>query len=293
MQAITSSFRLIKKVKDDRFDEENLHQYHLCLNFGVRDFQVLIIDEDQRVLQLEDYVLPEVSSQEELYQTLVAIFEAHEVLGAGFWKKVSASFKTQKFVQVPKALFLEEGMEDYLKFNASYDAHSETILKQEHRLQDTITVFAIPTIFHTWLSALYGNTSFGFTHQSASLIEGFLSYAYVGKTTPLYIYIDRFKIHIAVCKNKKLIFYNQFAIKHFEDYIRYIMLVLKSLGMNQQTSEIVLWGYIGKNSPHYHEFYKYIKNVTFGEKPTSLKFGYMFDEVQDHHFFDLYSINLL
>jgi len=290
VQAKTSSFRLIKKIKDDRFDEENLQQYQLFLNFGIRDFQILIIGEDQRVIQVEDYVLPEVASQEELFNTLTSIFEAHEVLGAGFWKKVTASFKTQKFVQVPKALFLDEGMEEYLKFNASFDAETETILKQEHRLQDAVTVFAIPSIFHKWLSALYGKTQLEFSHQSAALIEGFLGFAYKGKSTPIYIYIDRFKLHIAVCKKNKLIFYNQFVIKHFEDYIRYIMLVLKSLNMNQQSSEVVVWGYIGKNSPHYHEFYKYIKNVTFGERPPTLKFGYMFDELQEHHFFDLYSI---
>ncbi len=293
MQATTSSFRLIKKIKDDRFDEESLHQYHLFLNFGTRDFQLLIVGEDKRVLQLEDYVLPEVATQEELFSVISAIFEAHEVLGAGFWKKVTAVFKTQKFVQVPNALFLEEGMEEYLQFNASYDSAKESLLKQEHRLQDAVTIFAIPTIFYEWLTSLYAKTNLSFGHQSAMLIEGFLAYSYTGKTTPLYIYIDRFKLHIAVCKNSKLIFYNQFTIKHFEDYIRYIMLVMKSLGMNQQTSEVILWGYIGKNSPHYHEFYKYIKNVAFGNKPETLKFGYMFDEVQEHHFFDLYSIHQL
>ncbi|MCU0384003.1 MAG: DUF3822 family protein [Cyclobacteriaceae bacterium] len=293
MQTATSSFRLIKKIKDDRFDEESLHQYHLFLNFGTRDFQLLIVGEDKRVLQLEDYVLPEVATQEELFSVMRAIFEAHEVLSAGFWKKVTAVFKTQKFVQVPNALFLEEGMEEYLQFNASFDSAKESLLKQEHRLQDAITIFAIPTIFYEWLGNLYAKTNLFFGHQSAMLIEGFLAHAYTGKTTPLYIYIDRFKLHIAVCKNDKLIFYNQFIIKHFEDYIRYIMLVMKSLGMNQQTSEVILWGYIGKNSPHYHEFYKYIKNVVFGNKPSSLKFGYMFDEVQEHHFFDLYSIHQL
>jgi hypothetical protein len=63
--------------------------------------------------------------------------------------------------------------------------------------------------------------------------------------------------------------------------------------MNQQTSEIILWGYIGKNSPHYHEFVKYIRNVAFGGRPRNLKFSYLFDEVQEHHFFDLYSLLLL
>jgi hypothetical protein len=293
VQAATSSFRLIKKIKDDRFDEESLHEYHLFLNFGTRDFQLLIVGEDKRVLQLEDYVLPEVTTQEELHLVMTAIFEAHEVLSAGFWKNVTAVFKTQKFVQVPLSLFLEEGKEEYLQFNASFDRTKETILKQEHRLQEAVTIFAIPTVFHAWLTQVYAKTNLHFGHQSTALIEGFLAHSYTGKTTPLYIYIDRFRLHIAVCKNGKLIFYNQFIIKHFEDYIRYIMLVMKSLAMNQQSSEVILWGYIGRNSPHYHEFYKYIKNVVFGTKPASLKFGYMFDEVQEHHFFDLYSVHQL
>ena len=69
--------------------------------------------------------------------------------------------------------------------------------------------------------------------------------------------------------------------------------VMKNLGMDQQKSEVILWGYIGRKSPHYNEFVKYVRNVNFGHRPTNLGFGYMFDEVQEHHFFDLYSIDLL
>jgi hypothetical protein len=71
------------------------------------------------------------------------------------------------------------------------------------------------------------------------------------------------------------------------------MLVIKGLGMDQHTSEIVLWGYIGKNSPHYQEFVKYIKNISFGKRPSFLKFGFIFDEMQEHHFYDLFSVHLL
>jgi hypothetical protein len=140
---------------------------------------------------------------------------------------------------------------------------------------------------------VYPNNLPIFTHQSAALIEGTMEYAKSRTDSPLYIYVDRFKLHIIACQAEKLIYYNQFAIKQFSDYIKYIMLVMKSLNMDQQSSQIVLWGYIGKNSPHYHEFYKYINNVTFGSEPAYLKFGYVFDEVQDHHFFDLYSIHLI
>ncbi len=40
-------------------------------------------------------------------------------------------------------------------------------------------------------------------------------------------------------------------------------------------------------------FYKYISNVAFGTRPPQLKFGYVFDEAQEHHFFDLFSIHLI
>jgi hypothetical protein len=33
--------------------------------------------------------------------------------------------------------------------------------------------------------------------------------------------------------------------------------------------------------------------VIFGNRPANLAFSYGFDELQDHHFFDLYSIYLM
>lgn len=293
MQATTVHYRLIKKIKDERFDEEALHQYQLYLHIGVRDFQLLVVSDDKRALLLEDYVLPEVSSPKALHEALIEIFDAHGVLKAGFWKKIKISFKTQKFVQVPSALFNEESMQEYLLFNAQIDPKTETVLKATHTTGDTITVFAVHTQLLTWLYGLYPTVKPVILHQSAALIEGVLSVASKIEKAPLYVYIDRFKLHIIACQKGKLIYYNQFSINQFQDYVRYIMLVMKSLKMEQSTSEVKLWGYIGKASPHYHEFYKFINNVSFGDKPSFLRFGYFFDEVQEHNFFDLYSIHLL
>lgn len=293
MQVRTEHYRLLKKIKDDRFEEEALHQYQLFLHIGIRDFQVLVVSDDQRVLLLEDYVLPEVSSPQELLTSLQDLFESHAVLSAGFWGNIKISFKTQKFVQVPTALFNEDSMLEYLMFNAQVDEQEETILKTQHNKQDTITVFAVSTELIEWLKSIYPNSKAVLVHQSAALIEGVLAESVKYSNNTLYVYIDRFKLHIVSCNKGKLIYYNQFIINQFQDYVRYIMLVMKSLKMDQHTSQVVLWGYIGKNSPHYHEFYKFISNVSFGARPASLRFSYFFDELQEQHFFDLYSINLI
>jgi hypothetical protein len=294
LQTTALQYKLIRRVKDELFDEEFIHQYHLLLNIGTRDFQLLVVEpEAKKVILLEDFVLPSITSNDELLQILDQLFDSHAFLKAGFWKKIKVALKNQKFIQVPQALFAEELLADYLKFNAHVDPTQESVMSSTNTRSQAITIFAVNNALKNWISKVYPNNPPIFTHQSAALIEGTMEFAKNRPDNPLYIYVDRFKLHIVAAKADQLIYYNQFAIKQFSDYIKYIMLVMKSLNMDQQTSQIVLWGYIGKNSPHYHEFYKYISNVTFGNEPAYLNFGYVFDEVQDHHFFDLYSIYLL
>jgi hypothetical protein len=294
LQTTALNYKLIKKVRDERFDEEYIHLYHLLVNIGTRDFQLAVIDpKDNIVLLLEDFVLPNITSNEELLQLLDQLFDSHAILKAGFWNKIKIAFKNQKFVQVPKALFAPEAMHEYLKFNAQIDPSKEDYLSCDNDLADAVTVFALNKDLKQWVDGVYPNNRPLYLHQSSALIEGVMAEARHRQDSPLYIYVDRFKLHILACKGERLLYYNQFSIKEFSDYVKYIMLVMKSLNMDQQTSEVVLWGYVGKNSPHYNEFYKYINNVTFGGRPSKLKFGFPFDEVQDHHFFDLFGIHLV
>jgi hypothetical protein len=293
LQAATLGYKLIRKIKDEKFDEENLHQYSLLIQLGARDLQVCVVNETNRVLLLEDYVFNDVGSQTQQVQIVKELYDAHPLLMAGFWKAVTFSIKSNKFVQVPAQLFVESSAAEYLKFNAHIEEGKDKILFCQNASLDSITVYVAPLPLYEWLTSIYQNASLRFIHQSTALIEGVLRIAGQQKHSPIYLYVDRFKMHVLAAKEGQLIYYNQFPIKHFADYVKYIMLVLTALGMDQQTSQVVMWGYIGRNSPHYHEFIKYIRNVSFGDRPDHLTFGYMFDELQEHHFFDLYSIHLL
>lgn len=293
MQTTALNYKLIKKIKDERFEEELIDQYDLLIHIGQRDLQIGVIHSaGKRMLLLEDYVFPSAFSRDDLPLMLDQLFEAHAFLRAAFWKRIKISVKNNKYVQVPDALFAEGAEAEYLKFNACIDDDDE-VLSIANNVAKAITVFSVPTNVKRWLLGIYPNNTPVFMHQSSVLIEGVTQYARNKKENPLYIYVDRFKLHILSYKDGKLLYYNQFVIKQFSDYIKYIMLVMKSLNLHQSSSQVMLWGYIGKNSVHYHEFYKYINNVVFGSRPKNLSYGYMFDEVQDHHFFDLYSMHLL
>ncbi len=294
MSAVATRHKLIKKIKDEKFDEEKLHRYTLLAQVGAKDFQTAVIDnDDDRLIFFEDYVFSDVKSPEELNDALKALYESHENLLAGFWKEVKISIKNNKFAHVPAGLFLDSAATEYLAFNAVLDAQKEDVLSCRGQKTDAITVFSIQKDFHEFIKKAYTATRLNIFHQSAALIEGALSSEIPEGQEPLLVYVDRFKLHILWLKQGKLIYYNQFLIKQFTDYAKSIMLVMNAMGLDQEKTPVVLWGYIGKNSPHYQEFIKYIRNVNFGERPRHIKFGYLFDEVQDHHFFDLFSLHRL
>ncbi|MFM8914239.1 MAG: DUF3822 family protein [Flammeovirgaceae bacterium] len=241
MQSPIASYKLIKKVKDDRFDEENLHLYRLLIQLGARDFQVAVVAEsDQRLLFFEDYVLNELHSHDDLLALLKRLFEDHEVIQAGFWKQVKVSIKNLKFVQVPTDLFDQTTAPEYLKFNASIDPTHEQVISCENKSLGVTTAFALQKTMVDWLNSVYRNTQLLITHQSCALIEGFCS---AGKTLsgePLLVYIDRFKMHICFAPGGTLKYYNQFVIHQFADYVKYIMLVMKTMNLNQESSTVQL-----------------------------------------------------
>ena len=88
MQA-TLNYRLIKKIQDERFDVDHINEYDLYIHVGPRDMQVGVVDSrENKMLLLEDFVFPSLTSQDNLLQVLEQLFDDHSLLTAAFWKKV-------------------------------------------------------------------------------------------------------------------------------------------------------------------------------------------------------------
>lgn len=290
VQLTATPYRLLKKIRDEQFDEDQIDKYILALLTGPHDLQVFVYDPaGLRALWLEDYVFPSSKNEADWLNALQEVFDQHPFLTAGYWKNILVGLKTASFVQVPVNLFESSSAAQYLHFNADIQLH-EDVMYFPQTASGLVTSFSFPTTIKNWLFSVYPLNKPVFTHQSCALIEGVLHETSINPDNPLYIFVDRFRLHILSAADGKLRYYNQFQINNFGDYIRYIMLVMHSLGMDQHKSKVILWGYVGKNSPHYQEFYKYIQTITYGNRPDFLRFGYVFDEIHEHQYFDV--INL-
>ncbi len=288
-RSLSKSFRLLKKIKDPKFEIDRLEYYSLSLFIGVRDFQVLVTDnENRRVLLLEDFVFDPTLDDSVKYEVLQFIFEDHHLLLANFWKSISIIIKNRNFSFVPYALFDESCIGKYLKLNAKLDTQSDDVMLTYHRHLDMVNVFTIPVKLRKMLTSIYPGRNIIFQHQSSCLVNGAMQNKKSAKKE-ITLYVDRFGIHILIIAEKKLIFYNQYLIHQFGEYQKYITLAATEFGIDIETDVIFLYGYLGINTPHFAEFKKYLPHLALGSRPDHLDFGYVFDELLEHQYFDVFS----
>ncbi len=290
---ISANYRLANKIKDDRLEVDHLHQYDLYLLAGNHDLQVCVVNSvDQRCLLLEDFTFKKVDSPNAHLFVLEKIFDSHALLMAGFWHSVTLAFKNKKFALVPNDFFVESELHSYLTFNAVTYPNNENFHYYPHADQSFVNVFAASKKIESWFVNRYPNLSIRFTHQSCAIIEGAMR-QFESEQDSMCVFVDKNRLHIVAGSAEQLRFYNQFVIKRIADFSRYILLIMKELDLDKNQHKIMLWGHIDAESNLFRQLYKYIRNISFGNRPKFLHYGYMFDEIEDQQYFDVLNMAIL
>lgn len=293
MAISSTQFKLLRKEKDPKFNIDNLEHYNLLLQVGFSDLQLCITDtRENRILLFEDYIMPGVNSHSESVECLECLFDDHHLLLAGFWNSVNLLVKNKKFALVPSSLFSEDQKKDYVSLNSALET-DDIVLFNHFDALPFVNSFAINDKVLDFITKTYPNTQVNIYHQSSSIIHGVMECCKHIPGSSVNLYLDRFVVHIIVMKGDQLLFYNQYTIKKFDDYFRYIGFMIQELGINPATTPFHVWGYFAGNSTHFKNLKAKYPTLTLGKRPYMLKMGYVFDEIPEHQYFDLLSLNTL
>lgn len=294
MSTLTApDFRLVGKIKDERFDVEDLQNYALSIQIGNKDLQFCVTDvRSNQCLLLEDFVLEGVKTINGRIEVIKKLFESHHLLMAGFWNSIRVAMKTHKFSLVPSSHFDKDSVVEYLVVNSEINPKIEEVYYYRHIKSSAINVFSADKKLMAWLNDLYANKNVQIVHQGSALIEGILRNDDHSRERMMFCLMDKGILHVVVTHQQKLLYYNQFAVRISNDYLKYVMLVFKELGLSQKETKLLVWGNISQQSPHVLLMKKYIRHISFGSRPSFLKFNFEFDQVPDHQYFDLMSVFL-
>jgi hypothetical protein len=290
MTPSAAGYTLNQSVKDDKFSVDDILQYNLSLQVSRELFRLCVTDiQNNRCLLLEDYQIFNIQSNSALFTQLDEIFRNHTVLEAGFWKSIKLGIKNKSFSLVPDSLFEEEFARDYLSINSTINGTEVYYYKQ--KTSETINIFAADSEIIDWFKRKYPQKNIKVFHFTSPVIEGVMIDRKLKDEKSLYIVGEKNMLTILVKADNKLNYCNSFTYYSPEDFIYFVMFVFDQLKLNPEVTPVVLWGDISTDSPVYNKLYKYIRNVSFGNKPAALFFGYQFDEIFDHRFFDLYNMH--
>ena len=290
MDTATAQYKLRQKIKDNKFSIDDLEHYYLLLQAGEREFQLIVVDSvSHRCLLLEHYDLSGTESEDRYIDTLESLFRDHHLLMAGFWKGVKLCIKNQKFCHVPASLFDKDRLDVYLKLNCRIDESSDRLLYYRHIKTNAVTVFAANARLTDWLNNRYPNLGLQILHHTNAFTEGLLQYKDLSSRQDVFLLLESNMLTVVVTNNRNLEYCNLFDCKNEQDFLRYVMLIFQQLKLDRDDTKTLLWGDVDSKSEWFKILYPYIRNLSFGSRPGFIKFGYVFDEIPEHRFFDLYS----
>lgn len=170
---------------------------------------------------------------------------------------------------VPKALFNEDLLADYLKFNSKI-LKSDFIAYDSIDINDSVTVYVPYVNINNFIYDTFG--SFTYNHISSILIEKILQIEKHEENSKLYVNVSKEHFDLVVVDNGKLILYNTFDYSSKEDFIYYILFTLEQLKLNPEKIKLIFIGDIEKDSELYAIAFKYIRHISFGTKSDTYNY---------------------
>lgn len=215
----------------------------------------------------------------QILDKLQILFKEQEQFNQKF-DNVTIVYVNEISTVVPNALFKEEFLADYLKFNSKI-LKTDFISYDEIKAINAVNVYVPYVNINNYIYDRFG--SFTYKHFSTVLIENLQKIETSKTDQKIYINVNSSHFEIISFRNNDLIFYNTFEYSTKEDFIYYLLFTIEQLNLNPEILELIFLGEINITDDLYKIAYKYIRNVSFGKhlkdynyKDTTIPIHYNF-----------------
>jgi hypothetical protein len=292
-EKIDKIYQLETNIKSDKFDVEDMSYYQLCISISSEHFRFCAINAlDHQCLLLQDYRFFSRFNTDELLNTLNRIFDNDMFLKANFWKSVNIIQKGQPFTFVPNSLFEESAPDRYLKLIAPA-SEKDTLITVKQENMNAVNISYIDKKIQKWFKQTYPTRELNFVHQTTAFLEGIHKQFPRLSGANVHLFIENNYFILAILREGELEFCNVFSYRDANDFIYYVLFVFDEFRLSKDGTSLLVYGNINPVSAVYQKLQTYfgaIELVT--DNPNWITFEYLFNEISNYHYFDLYSLYL-
>ena len=246
-----------------------LNNLELSIQLSLSGLSFCILNKDSNtIIEVKELRFEKRLNPFEVLDELKVLFENESTLNNSF-TNVTIVHNNDLSTLVPEALFNKNHVADYLKFNSK-------ILKSDFIAYDSILENSSVNVYVPYININnYIYDKFGtfiFKHISSVLIESILRIEKASTTPKVYIHVSLNHFEIIIIKEGKLELYNTFVYNSKEDFIYYILFTAEQLNLNPETLNLVFIGDITEDDEIYNIAYKYIRNISFGNRNDDFEY---------------------
>ncbi|WP_417236311.1 DUF3822 family protein [Bizionia paragorgiae] len=254
--------------KSNSLNEIQHKELSIQLSLNGLSFCILNVDTNT-ITYLEHFSTSKKQSPEDVLDQLKNCFETESALAESF-SKITVIHNNEWSTLVPKALFNEDNLVDYLKLNIKI-LKTDFITFDTIAINDSVNVYLPFVNINNYIYDKFG--SFTYKHASTVLVEAILNTEANANETKLYINVSESDFQVVVVKNGDLLLYNTFKYDTPADFIYYILFTAEQLQLNPETIKTVLLGNITENDELYTVVYKYIRYISFGNVKNAYNYS--------------------
>ncbi len=201
----------------------NISNLKLSIQVSLSGLSFCILNiETNTVTYLKTFGFDKRLNPNQVLDSLQHYFNSEPELKETF-SEVIVIHKNELSTLVPKALFNEDNLADYLKFNNKI-LSTDFITFDEITLNDSANVYVPYININNYLYDVFGE--FTYQHFSTILIEEVLKAEKNAEKPKMYVNICNEYFEVVIVENGKLKFYNTFEYYTKEDFIYYILFII-------------------------------------------------------------------
>ncbi|MFK2821310.1 DUF3822 family protein [Flavobacteriaceae sp. LMIT009] len=240
----------------------------LSIQVSLNGLSFCILDKDiNTIVFYKSFLFEKKLNPGDVLDRLTHQFNTESALKQSF-KNVSVVHDNELSSLVPKPLFNEEFLADYLKFNSKI-LRSDYITYDQMQANDAVNVYVPYVNINNFLYDKFGE--FEFKHFSTIVIENILSIEKNSIKNKMYVHLSDHHFEIVIVENGQLRLYNTFEFSTKEDFIYYILFTAEQLEMNPEEFPIEIIGNIDENNELFQITYKYVRDVSIHIPNTKLE----------------------
>lgn len=240
----------------------------LSIQVSLNGLSFCILDKDiNTIVFYKSFSFEKKLNPGDVLDRLTHQFNTESALKQSF-TNVSVVHENELSSLVPKPLFNEEFLADYLKFNSKI-LRSDYITYDQMQANDAVNVYVPYVNINNFLYDKFGE--FEFKHFSTIVIENILSIEKNSIKNKMYVHLSDHHFEIVIVENGQLRLYNTFEFSTKEDFIYYILFTAEQLEMNPEEFPIEIIGNIDENNELFQITYKYVRDVSIHIPNTKLE----------------------